>query len=234
MHHHRAWLSVGIWCLAAGALVRADTLVLRDGRRVPGQLIGIRGDEVEFDGELGRFFGGRERLRVDRREVLRIEFEDYRDRRDREDVGRDRRDDDRRDVDRRDDDRRGGDTRRGRPSGLHERDVSVDSWVPWIDTGIEVRAGQDVYFSATGRVRWGPGRQDGPEGEHGSPRNENRPIPSRPAAALIGRVGDSKDYFFIGDDQGAIRVRTSGRLFLGVNDDFLKDNTGSFRVTVYY
>ena len=53
------------------------------------------------------------------------------------------------------------------------------------------------------------------------------------AAALIGRVGDSSDCFFIGDDKGVIRVRSSGRLYLGVNDDFLKDNTGSFRVTLH-
>jgi hypothetical protein len=59
-------------------------------------------------------------------------------------------------------------------------------------------------------------------------------MPNRPAAALIGRVGDSDEYFFIGDDEGAIRMRSSGRLFLAVNDDYLKDNTGSFRVTVYY
>ena len=44
----------------------------------------------------------------------------------------------------------------------------------------------------------------------------------------------SEDPFFIGADQSAIRMRSSGRLFLGVNDDFLKDNTGSFRVMVYY
>jgi hypothetical protein len=43
-------------CLAASTLVRADTLVMRDGRRVPGHLVGIRVHEVEFDGELGRFF----------------------------------------------------------------------------------------------------------------------------------------------------------------------------------
>ena len=91
-----------------------------------------------------------------------------------------------------------------------------------------------MYFSASGRVRWGPNRQDGPEGERNSPRNENRPIPGRPAAALIGRVGDGTDLFFVGDDTGPIRMRSSGRLYLGVNDDFLRDNTGSFRVTVYY
>jgi hypothetical protein len=117
---------------------------------------------------------------------------------------------------------------------LREREVAVDSRRPWNDTGIEVRGGQTVYFSAAGRVHWGPGRDSGPEGEHDSPHNAARPIPSRPGAALIGRVGDDKDYFFIGDDKGAIRIRSSGRLFLGVNDDNLSDNSGSFRVTVFY
>jgi len=173
---------------------------------------------VEFEAR-GRF-GGRERLRLSRDEVVRIEFDDRRDDR-RNNLSGDR--DDRRESDR---DRR--------PSGLREREVSVDSWVAWKDTGIDVRAGQSVYFAATGRVRWGPNRQDTPEGERNSPRNDARPIPNRPAAALIGKIGDGEDPFFIGADQSAIRMRSSGRLFLGVNDDFLKDNTGSFRVMVYY
>ena len=83
-------------------------------------------------------------------------------------------------------------------------------------------------------MRWGPGRQDGPGGERNSPRNDARPIPSRPAAGLIGRVGEEDDYFFVGDDEGPIRVRGSGRLYLGINDDYLQDNSGSFHVTVYY
>jgi hypothetical protein len=57
-------------------------------------------------------------------------------------------------------------------------------------------------------------------------------MPSRPAAALIGRIDDN--VFFIGNDRDGIRVRDSGRLYLGINDDYLQDNTGSFRVTVYY
>ena len=40
--------------------------------------------------------------------------------------------------------------------------------------------------------------------------------------------------FYIGNDNGPIRVRSSGRLFLGVNDDYLQDNSGNFRVVVYY
>ena len=216
------WLALGTFLCAATAMARADILVLRTGERVDGQVVGMRDGVVEFEAR-GRGFGsGRERLRVDREDILRIEFDDQR----RGGSSFDSRDD--RDRETRDD------RRAARPSGLRERDVSVDSWMPFKDTGIEVRAGQTVYFSATGRVRWGPNRQDGPAGERNSPRNDQRPMPSRSASALIGKLGDGDDYFFIGDDEGAIRMRSSGRLYLGVNDDFLKDNTGSFRVVVYY
>lgn len=59
-------------------------------------------------------------------------------------------------------------------------------------------------------------------------------MPNRPAAALIGKVGEGENIFFIGNDTGPIRVRNSGRLYLGINDDVLTDNRGSFRVVVYY
>lgn len=199
-------------------MLSADTLVLRDGRRVQGELVAVRDGVIEFEGQRGLF--GRERIRFDREDVVRIEFDND---------GRGDRysNDDRRDRDR-------TDTGSSRPSGLRERDVTVNAAQPWTDSGITVRPGQTVYFEATGKVRWGPGRQDGPEGERNSPRNPGRPIPSRPAGSLIGRVGEGDDYFFIGEDTEAIRVRGGGRLYLGINDDFLQDNSGAFRVTVYY
>ncbi len=212
MRNHVRYLWVALWCLGLSVAVSADTLVLRDGRRVQGELIGVRDGIVDFDGQRG-LFGGRERLRINREDVVRIELDE--DRRDRDSFGN-------------------GGNQSGRPSGLRERDVNVNASTAWNDTGVMVREGQNVYFTAAGRVRWGPGRQDGPSGEHGSPRNDARPIPSRPAAALIGRVGNSSDYFFVGDETSAIRMRSSGRLFLGINDDMLADNSGAFRVTVYY
>jgi hypothetical protein len=201
---------VGAWCVAFAAAVSADTLVMRDGRRVQGELIGMRDGVIEFEGRRG--FAGRERIRVDREDVARIELDDIGSR-DRDDVGG---------------------SNSGRPSGMREREVAVMASMAWVDTGVNVRAGQTVYFTATGRVNWGPGRTDGPAGESGSPRNAARPIPSRPAAALIGRVGEGDEIFFIGNDTGPIRMRSGGRLHLGVNDDMLGDNTGAFRVTVYY
>jgi len=118
--------------------------------------------------------------------------------------------------------------------GMRERTVNVAANVPWSDTGIDVRSGQTVYFNANGEVRWGRDRRDGPEGENNSPRNPGRPTPNRLGAALIGRVGDSNDPFFVGGDNGGIRVRSSGRLYLGINDEVLTDNSGTFRVTVHY
>jgi hypothetical protein len=63
--------------------------------------------------------------------------------------------------------------------------------------------------------------------------NDRRPVPGRPAGALVGRIGTSpSDVFFIGADRGFFRVRTSGRLYLGVNDNDYADNSGSFEVRV--
>jgi len=218
MKYGRGVVSAGALCVALTVVVQADTLVMKDGQRVDGRLVTVRDGVIEFEARRGFF--RTERLRVDRGDVRAIELDQDRDDRDR-DGDRDGNGDGGRDRD------------RGRPSGLRERDVSVNAATAWNDTGVEVRAGQTIYFEAAGKVRWGPGRQDGPAGEGDSPRNPGRPIPGRPGAALIGRIGDS-DAFFIGDDRGAIRVRESGRLFLGINDDYLRDNSGAFRVTVYY
>ena len=118
--------------------------------------------------------------------------------------------------------------------GLRERQVMVPANVAWSDTAIDVHAGQNIYFESSGEIRWGPSRRAGPSGEQNSPNNPSRPMPNRPGASLIGRVGDSRDYFFIGEDRGAIRVRNGGRLYLGINDDNLADNTGYFTVIVFY
>jgi hypothetical protein len=194
--------------LVGGVSLFADTLVMRDGRRVYGELRSIRSGIIEFV-EQG-FFSGRT-VRVGIEEVERIEFDE------------------------RDGELAESSVVRPRPSGLREKDVRVEARVAWNDTGVDVRNGQDVYFQASGRVRWGPSRRDGAAGERNSPVNENRPLPRRPAAALIGRIGEgSADYFFIGGDEGAIRMRAGGRLFLGINDDYLQDNSGALTVTVYY
>jgi hypothetical protein len=190
---------------------------LRDGTRVRGELIAIRNGTVEFE-EL-RGSGGRT-LRISRDDVARIEFDDMLSGNVNRGFGG------------RTGPGFGGGT--GRLGGLRERTVNVFANVAWTDTGIDLRSGQTVAFEATGEVAWGPSRRDGPAGERNSPSNPNRPMPNRPGAALIGRVGEGMDYFFVGDEIGQIRVRDGGRLYLGINDDVLNDNRGAFRVVVYY
>jgi hypothetical protein len=214
-----AMTSTARWILTAALVtclpltLLADTLYLRNGTRIQGDLVGVRGSTIEFQERRG--FGGSRTIRVDRSEVERIEF-----------------------------DWNGGGgggwggggggnwEGGGRPGGMRERQVNVAATVDWTDTGVQLRAGQTIYVQASGQVRWGRDRRDGPEGENNSPFNQARPLPNRPGAALIGRIGG--DVFFIGGGQGPIRVRNSGRLELGINDEYLQDNSGSFRVTVFY
>ena len=206
VHRMRSLTSVVAFVWVAQATLAGDVLTMRDGRRYDGTLVAVRGGSIEFEHRGGRD-DGRVR-RYDRGEIRSIQFDD---------AGFDR------------------DPVDNRPrSGMRERTSSVDSRTAWTDTGIDVRGGQDVVFTASGQVRWGPNRRDGAAGERNSPSNSGRPMPSRNAAALIGKVGENGDPFFIGDDQGPIRMRGSGRLFLGLNDDYLQDNSGSLRVTIAY
>jgi hypothetical protein len=206
---------IALALIGTSSALAADTLVLRNGRRVEGQLTGANRQEIEFEERNG---GNRRSVRVPRSDIDRIEF-DNDERTGPRDSGRDRDDRDNRDAG-------------GIPRGMREREVNVTAREPWTDTGIDVRAGQTIYFRASGEVRWGNNRRDGAAGERNSPRNPNRPLPDRPAAALLGRIGS--DVIFIGGDQGPYRVRSSGRLSLGINDDVFTDNTGSLRVTGSY
>ena len=194
---------VSLLVMAAGIVASADTLVLTNGRRIPGELLGVFGREIEFEERSGF---GRRIVRVPRNEIDRIEFTD----------DRNSRDDD-----------------RVVPRRMRERNVQVNPAEAWTDTGVELRNGQEIYFQTTGQVTWSPNRRVDADGTRNSKPDTNRPLPERNSGALIGRIGE-RDIFFIGTDMGPFRVRGNGRLYLGVNDDRLDDNTGAYRVIVSY
>src|SRR5205823_12513556 len=111
------------------------------------------------------------------------------------------------------------DVRPARDVRRRNRMITVSAAERWTDSGIDVSAGQVISFSTAGTVTLGDDRSLGPEGDlDGATGGPRRPMPDRPAGALIGRIGTSPDdVFFIGDQRVPFRVRTSGRLFLGVN-----------------
>jgi hypothetical protein len=210
----------------AGLTASADTLILNDGSRLRGTLVTMNRQTVVFDEDTDvNTRNQRARTRRVRVPLERVDAIDFTD-------GNFQSDDDSWSDDSwsNNDDFYSNDSLSG---NLRQRTVAVQANRQWTDTGINVRAGDVIRFDPTGVIQWGPGRQDGPAGEVNSPHNASRPIPNRAGGSLIGRIGaGSGDMFYIGGDRGTFRARTSGRLYLGVNDDYLQDNSGQFRVLV--
>ena len=120
----------------------------------------------------------------------------------------------------------GRDTRRGVPQV-----ITVNATERWVDTGIDLQAGENIVVETEGTVRLSDNWNDTSGAAGANRRAASAPMPNHPAGALIARVGNGAP-IFLGDSTGARNVTTGGRLYLSVNDDHLADNTGQFRVTV--
>jgi hypothetical protein len=108
-----------------------------------------------------------------------------------------------------------------------------------VDTGIDVRSGDQLTITATGRVIAGRRIGEvGPEGGRSSGFGSiigTRPVPTVGAGALIGylRLADGQvtPAFLIGPNL-VLNPTQEGRLFLAINDDDYTDNGGSFTVRI--
>ncbi|MET0624300.1 MAG: caspase family protein [Pyrinomonadaceae bacterium] len=101
----------------------------------------------------------------------------------------------------------------------------------WTDTGLRVLKGQRLRFTATGRVSLGWGRFSTPTG---LPRvaDINKLMRSEPTGLLIAVIGDNNDEFIAVGGSREFYAPRDGRLFLGVNEGTLDDNTGTYDVLV--
>ena len=108
--------------------------------------------------------------------------------------------------------------------------IAVGGDRQWVDTGINVQAGQMVTINANGQIR--VARDGGLMSAAGveSGRTEGATIPNARVGGLVARFGNSPPVF-IGESR-TFRAPRAGRLFLGVNDNFFDDNTGQFNVSV--
>jgi len=122
--------------------------------------------------------------------------------------------------------------------------VHVDATQPWTDTGLSVNQGDRVSFQASGQIQVNGRQVATPDGSSVTASNRSRqgnrgdssrdggyPIANAPVGALVGRIG-SGEPFGIGTQTQPLVMPESGRLMLGVNDNDLSDNSGSFAVTV--
>lgn len=112
--------------------------------------------------------------------------------------------------------------------------ITVDANRAWTDTGITVRRGDRIAFSTTGRVAirpdTSPSDMIGPEGSAAEVRT-GAPSQTIGVGALIGRIGTGVP-FPIGSSSQPITMPASGKLYLGVNDVDVHDNSGAFIVTI--
>ena len=114
------------------------------------------------------------------------------------------------------------------------RTVVVPSNVQWTNTGFNVTRGQYLRFEPSGEIRLSTNGEDiaRAAGALNFRHADKATIPTIPVGALIARIGNG-DPFPIGDTTNALDMPASGRLFLGVNDDHLPDNSGNFVVKVW-
>jgi hypothetical protein len=97
----------------------------------------------------------------------------------------------------------------------------------WTDSGLMVRKGQRLRISATGRISLGEGRFSTPTG---LPRvvDTEKLMRNEPTGTLIAVIGDDNDEFIAVGANREFYAPRDGRLFLGVNEGKLEDNTGSY------
>lgn len=126
-----------------------------------------------------------------------------------------------------------GNTGNLRNAQIIASNVAVQANTAWNDSGVDVMRGDQLRFDAQGQVTFIQGGT-GPTNSGGSfeHRSDKYPVPSLGVGALIGKVGTNGTPFAIGANNNAIAMPASGRLYLGVNDDNVSDNSGSFSVTI--
>ena len=101
----------------------------------------------------------------------------------------------------------------------------------WTNSGLVVRRGQRLRISASGRVSLGNNRSATADGLPNIP-DRDKLMRNQPTGGLIAVIGDDNDDFiFVGRGRDFVAQR-DGVLFLGVNEGNLSDNSGTFDVVI--
>ncbi|MGH9714760.1 MAG: LssY C-terminal domain-containing protein [Candidatus Acidiferrales bacterium] len=121
--------------------------------------------------------------------------------------------------------------------------IDLPATVEWLDTNVDLRAGEKIRITATGTIKYPAdkkhpnGRTFGPEGLPRAYEDliHQYAVPDAGHGALVGRLGtvDSGQPFFIGESK-EFSAPVAGRLYLGVNQSVknASDATGTFHVRI--
>jgi len=101
----------------------------------------------------------------------------------------------------------------------------------WTNSGLVVRKGQRLRITASGRISLGRGRFATPGGVTSIPDNDKL-MRNEATGALIAVIGDDNDDFLLIGPRREFVAQRDGVLFLGVNEGDLSDNTGSYDIVI--
>jgi hypothetical protein len=130
------------------------------------------------------------------------------------------------------------------------KELIVPGNAGWVDTGIDVEEDEEYFFRGEGEISLQKGNPEAACGPDGADiQGLQQPLPERNLGCLAGRVSqvlavrtDEKTgeeirdefvrYFFIGREI-AVVMPIKGRLYIGVNENVVRDNDGEFRVVIF-
>jgi len=106
----------------------------------------------------------------------------------------------------------------------------------WMDSGIDVQAGEHLLLVATGKLRYADAKEDnGPDGLGRGFKDLLRVLPFNEAGrgALIGRIGDQEtaQTFLIGARRDVL-APVSGRLSVGINQTSSDTGDGNYAIRI--
>jgi hypothetical protein len=124
------------------------------------------------------------------------------------------------------------------PSGKKRvsQEIQLTGEESWLDSGIDIQAGERVLITATGKLHYADAKQDnGPEGLGRGFKDLLRVLPFNEAGrgALIGRIGDkdTAQPFLIGARRDVV-APVFGRLSLGINQVSNDTGEGTYAVRI--
>lgn len=118
-----------------------------------------------------------------------------------------------------------------KPVGWNVKVLADNTANGWTNTGWVVKKGQRIRISGDGKVSLGKNKSSSPAGEPDI-EDAQKLLKNVATGALIAVIGDdNNDFIYVGSEREFTATR-DGALFLGINEGYLDDNTGSYNVKV--
>ncbi|MFN0124018.1 MAG: hypothetical protein ACKV2V_26240 [Blastocatellia bacterium] len=131
----------------------------------------------------------------------------------------------------------GGAPAGGQGTDWRERTLTLNANRQWMDTGFDVEPRMLIEISASGTISLDSIRRVEADGDNSQKSSVYAPMPGAPMGALIAKIryrdGTDSSPVAVGSQRSlSVEQNESGRLWLGINDENVGDNKGSFVVRV--